>query len=209
MESSNRNRALALAALFQSAAMVKEIAWHGRCDLDQLQTMVGSLFAFEANTIESVYGGVDNLERGLRTLLEQIQSPAHHVDGEISRYVISVLYLERKLMKNPEMIKTLRDGVDVASHQSEAFGITHENIMARLGETYQNTISQLGPRIVVQGDQSHLGNSNNAARIRTLLLAGIRAAVLWRQAGGSRWRLIFSRNAIVAEAKGILDRIVE
>jgi high frequency lysogenization protein len=33
-----------------------------------------------------------------------------------------------------------------------------------------------------------------ANRIRACLLAGVRAARLWRQVGGSRWQLIFSRG---------------
>lgn len=209
MEASHRNRALALAALFQSAALVKDVAWRGQCDADQLQTMIGSLFAFEANSIDDVYGGIVHLRRGLRTMVEQVQANSPQVDGEISRYVINMLYLERKLIKQPGMIKTLRDGIEVAAHQSESFGILHENIMSRLGQTYQNTISELGPRIIVQGEQNHLGNPHNAARIRALLLAGIRGAVLWRQAGGSRWKLIFGRNAMLAEARFMLEETAE
>ncbi|EHQ51665.1 putative lysogenization regulator [Ectothiorhodospira sp. PHS-1] len=209
MEASHRNRALALAAMFQSAGLVKDVAWRGQCDAAQLETMIRSLFAFEAGTLDEVYGGAVNLRRGLRTLVEQVQANSPQVDGEISRYVINMLYLERKLMKQPDMIRTLRDGIEVAAHQSESFGILHENIMSRLGQTYQNTISELGPRIIVQGEQNHLGNPHNAARIRALLLAGIRAAVLWRQAGGSRWKLIFGRNAMLAEARFMLEETAE
>jgi high frequency lysogenization protein len=45
---------------------------------------------------------------------------------------------------------------------------------------------------------------DNAAKIRALLLAGIRAALLWRQAGGDRWKLIFSRSAMQKEAQQLL-----
>jgi high frequency lysogenization protein len=44
----------------------------------------------------------------------------------------------------------------------------------------------LSPRIMVNGDPAHLNNPENANRIRALLLAGIRAAMLWRQSGGGR-----------------------
>lgn len=66
-------------------------------------------------------------------------------------------------------------------------------MVARLADIYSNTISQLCSRIMIKGDQAHLSNVDNAAKIRALLLAGIRAALLWRQAGGDRWKLIFSR----------------
>ena len=57
---------------------------------------------------------------------------------------------------------------------------------------------------MIKGDQTHLANPENAAKIRTLLLAGIRAALLWRQAGGNRWKLIFARGAMQKEAQGLL-----
>ncbi len=44
----------------------------------------------------------------------------------------------------------------------------------------------------------HLQQTDNAAKIRALLLAGIRSARLWRQLGGHRWQLIFSRRKLLA-----------
>jgi len=46
-----------------------------------------------------------------------------------------------------------------------------------------------------------------ANKIRTLLLAGIRAAVLWRQMGGNRWQLLFSRKDIINDAKMLIGEI--
>ena len=43
----------------------------------------------------------------------------------------------------------------------------------------------------------HLQQPNNAAKIRALLLTGIRAARLWRQLGGHRWQLLFSRRKLL------------
>ena len=34
-------------------------------------------------------------------------------------------------------------------------------------------------------------------RIRSLLLAGIRSAILWQQMGGKRWHFLFARKSIV------------
>jgi len=44
-------------------------------------------------------------------------------------------------------------------------------------------------------------------KIRALLLAGIRSAMLWRQCGGSRWRFIFFRRKIQREAEFLLSEI--
>jgi len=53
----------------------------------------------------------------------------------------------------------------------------------------------------VRRSGERLPNDDNAAKIRALLLAGIRAAVLWQQLGGSRWKLFWSRRKYVATAK--------
>jgi high frequency lysogenization protein len=49
-----------------------------------------------------------------------------------------------------------------------------------------------------------LKDDENQHRIRALLLAGIRAAWLWRQVGGSRWRVLFGRTALLEAAREYL-----
>ena len=44
-------------------------------------------------------------------------------------------------------------------------------------------------------------------RIRTLLLAGIRSAMLWRQLGGNKWQIIFGRGEIERQSRVLLDDI--
>ena len=57
---------------------------------------------------------------------------------------------------------------------------------------------------MVHGAQIHLAKPDNANRIRALLLAGIRAARLWRQSGGSRLRLLLRRKLLLQEARRTL-----
>lgn len=205
VEPTQRNRVIALAALFQAASLVKDVAWHGRCDSDEFNTMVSSLFSFEATDIDGVYGNVHRLRRGMQAMANQLEAGGRGGDMELTRYVIGLLHLERRLMKHPDMVQAVRDGIQAAERQREYFDDpAHESVIAALAQTYQDTISQLGPRIIVQGEQAHLSNGDNASRIRTLLLAGIRSAVLWRQAGGSRWRLLFSRGGLLREARALL-----
>ena len=85
--------------------------------------------------------------------------------------------------------------------RARALALKRESVVARIDGLYQDKISNLEPRIMVRGDQMHLQNSNNAAKVRTLLLAGIRAAVLWHQLGGSKWKLIMSRSKYVNQAQ--------
>ncbi len=60
---------------------------------------------------------------------------------------------------------------------------------------------------MVRGEPLHLQNPDNAARIRVALLAGIRAAVLWRQAGGSKWQFLLQRRKTAAKARELVDTI--
>ncbi|MCY1460592.1 High frequency lysogenization protein HflD [compost metagenome] len=72
-------------------------------------------------------------------------------------------------------------------------------MIAACGALYQDTLSTLRQRIQVHGDMRQLQQPSNASKIRALLLAGIRSARLWRQLGGHRWQLVFSRRKLLSE----------
>ena len=74
-----------------------------------------------------------------------------------------------------------------------------------LADVYTETISTLQPRIMVKGEESVLRNSDSKSMIRALLLAGMRATVLWKQCGGSRTRLIFQRRKILGICRMLLQ----
>ena len=73
-----------------------------------------------------------------------------------------------------------------------------------LAEVYQRNISTLSPRVMVTGEPLHLQNPDNQNRIRAVLLAGVRAAILWQQCGGNRWTLLFGRRRLVDAARSLL-----
>lgn len=209
MERNDYNRTLALAALFQIGNLVRDLAWRGRCDEHEFAVMVNSLFAFDAETPAAIYRGEVNLRTGLELVDVQLRSGggSKPPEMEITRYAIGLIFLERKLNARPDMLDELGEGLKSAERQVEYFHVDHDSVIARLAEVYQETISQLGPRILVQGDQTHLSSQLIASRIRTVLLAGIRAAVLWRQASGSRWKLLFGRKRMIKEARDLLQRL--
>ncbi len=60
---------------------------------------------------------------------------------------------------------------------------------------------------MIAGEPLHLQNPDNAARIRVALLAGIRAAVLWRQAGGRKWQLLLRRRALGRTSRELIDNL--
>lgn len=191
-----RDRVMALAGVFQAAQLVQEMARNGRADPQDLETSLSSLLVDNPSSVLEVYGNdIDRLRTGLICLHEQLGF-ADKKDVELTRYVMGMLFLERKLSKSPQMMTTLGEGIEQARRQLQHYSIDHENVIANLAGIYTDTLSTLSFRIMVSGEPQQLSNSDNANRIRALLLAGIRSAVLWHQTGGRRWQLIFSRSKI-------------
>jgi high frequency lysogenization protein len=120
--------------------------------------------------------------------------------------VIALLHLQRKLQNNPAMLGQIADGIDRVKAQLEHYELTHPNVLANLAGIYSDTVSQLTPKIMVNGEQQHLSNPDNVNRIRALLLGGIRAGILWHQVGGRRWHFLFRRKRLVDTAQQLLRR---
>jgi len=114
--------------------------------------------------------------------------------------------LERKLSKRRDLFDAIGKGIANAQRQVDHFhSYVHDSVIGNLAETYLKSISTLTPRIMVKGENNHLMDQANADKVRTLLLAGIRSAVLWSQSGGARWQLLFKRRAYLHEAKRLLQ----
>ncbi len=211
MKYTDTDRTIALAGIFQATQLVHQLAYTGKADGDDFETCINSLFVTDADTAVETFGDITRLRSGLQALIEQLGGsdeaatpPQKNRQLDATKYAIGIMVLERKLSKNPDMLKTVFDGIERARSQAEHFSITHENVIASLAHTYSQTISTLLPKIMVNGEHTHLANPSTADRIRALLLAAIRAAVLWRQCQGNRWQLFFKRKKILDEARRLL-----
>ncbi len=194
MEHSLRNQVIALAGLAQSMELVKQTARTGRNDEIALRAALVSIFMVDADGILEVYGGLASLRLGLKALGRQLSEPKQ-VDPETARYASTLIYLEPLLTQDREMTNTIshaiRDAKEIWDRSTERMD---PEVFSLLATAYQQTVSTLKPRIMVAGEQRYLSDPQNANQIRTLLLAGIRSALLWRQAGGSKWRVLFLRS---------------
>lgn len=213
MQYSFRDRIIALCGIFQAARMVQQVARTGMHDQAAFEASIKSIFTLDSATPEGAYEGVENIAYGARVLLNQLGSnkPDNAEDRakeiEVTKYVINIMVLERKLIKREDLLNVITKGVEKANAQLEHFSITHDNVIANLADTYTQTISTLQPRIMVNGEQNFISNANNANKIRALLLAAMRSAVLWRQCGGTRWQMLFQRKAILAETQKLIDEL--
>ncbi len=195
-------QALALAGVFQAASLVDELAHTGQVDPRAWDTLIRATLDTNPESFEAIYGGhPNNLRRGLEVLEAVVgRKQANPV---VLRYGFTLLLLMNQVRKNDAMLGELGSRLTRIQGQAEHFGETHENVIASLGEAYQETLSTLKTRIIVQGDPSLLQSRMMPERVRACLLAGIRFALLWHQQGGRRWKLIFQRGAL----KKALDQL--
>ncbi|MBK1702768.1 high frequency lysogenization protein HflD [Thiococcus pfennigii] len=203
MAYSDRDRLIALAGIYQAVHCVMRIARHGSVDTAAVEPCLFSLFQVDADNVASVFGPPGAVSVGARKVIEQMTNTTER-DMEPTRYVITLMKLEQRLAARPDLLAAIRAGIDEATVMLEHHALLDPAIFAHMADIYAKTISSLPPRIMVRGEPLHLNNPDNQNRIRALLLAGIRGAMLWRQTGGSRWQIIFGRRRLFDEAQGYL-----
>lgn len=205
MSRSLHDQTIALAGLFQAASLVQQLAHKGSCNEESLETCIRSLFATDPASTLDVYGGeLPDIREGLDALSTSLAQQSRPQDVEILRYVLNLIHLESKLKRNGDMLDVIGSRIDQARHTASHFGYVHSNLISNLASIYSDTISTFRLRIQVSGNPQVLQQEENAAKVRALLLSGIRSAVLWRQSGGHRWQLIFSRKKVIHHARELL-----
>ncbi|HEX5961274.1 MAG TPA: high frequency lysogenization protein HflD [Rhodanobacteraceae bacterium] len=195
-------RVLALAGMFQALSLVREIAREGDCDSETMAASLASVFKLESDSAADVFGGNQGVRRGLRVLIEQVEG--NDRDLPLFHMLVNVMKLERSLSRHPEINQRLGEGLAGMQRQLQHFPVTHPTILARLADLYGACLSGLTPRITVVGNPLYLQQPAQAQRVRALLLAAVRAAVLWHQLGGRRRHLLFRPQREVMIARGML-----
>lgn len=206
MTTTLENQTLALAGIFQSAYFVDQLAKNGSVDSTALSHMVESVLNLEPDSYEGVFGGRSNLEQGLKVLERSLNKTGQGLSREVLHYAMSIIAVQGKLSKRDDLMNELSKGLDRAVSQKQYFDdYLHESVIASVATCYQNSVSQLSFRIRVTGNPTHLQNPKIAEKVRTILLFGVRCALLWRQSGGRRWQLMIHRQKIKATANQLLD----
>ena len=200
------SQTMALAGMFQCAALIEQMATNGDLNEAAFDCSFDSLFTFDAPTTLDVFGDLAGLSRGLNVLCQYLDGGGRK-SSHIAYYVLSMLKIAVRLQGDKSLASEIQTSLQKIESQSCEFDLSRNSIIAKIDGVYQSTVSTINPRIMVQGEQNYLSNSNNASKIRTLLLAGIRAAVLWSQLGGSKWKLLVSRKKYMLMAKQLLSSL--
>lgn len=196
-----QQQTVALAGVVQAARMVDQVSKTGSYPLEFLEPSIHSLFEFDAERVQDIYGGVAGVKLGLNNLASLLANRQGEENRDLVRYLFNLLYLERRFSTDPGMMSVVRSRLEHASFRAEHFAGHVNDICHSVSGIYQDTLSKLKFRIKVTGSAQHLQDRHNADLIRALLLAGIRSAYLWRQLGGRRWKLLFQRRALLHNAQ--------
>jgi high frequency lysogenization protein len=196
---SDEGQVVALAGLFQAARLVVDLAHEGRCDTPAMDSSLQSVLRIDASTPIAVFGGLEGVRLGLAVFGDAVEG--NGAEASVTRITATVMHLERKLMRNPRMLEAVRSGIEAVARDLGRGALESEALAERLGALYGDTLSTLKPRVIVQGNGLQLSQPMVVASIRAALLAAVRAAVLWRQMGGSQLRLLFQRGRLAARAR--------
>lgn len=211
---------VALAAISQSAALVSYLAQGRTAAETDIAASVNTVLVVDPGSLADIYPNLGSLGLGFKTLQDMFSNDRLKENAELIRYTLGMLVLRSKLINNNVMQDKIRVKLAQISPLGPASSARHNDVPDRgeqqlreysyqqLARLYQDTISTLPYRIQVQGKAAELNNEQIANRIRALLLAGIRSAVLWYQLGGRRWRLVFYRKRIQETAGSIRRKLI-
>lgn len=208
MQNKYDNITIALAGMIQALSLVKELAQTGKITDDALQICIQSIFKTDPDNVTVVYDNVMNLQLGLENLIE-LYSPTSLSKRATIRQALAIMGIQKKISRSPNTMAALKQKIEQAKKQVEYFSLIHPNVIANLGDTYLNVIYNHRFRFLIVGNQRYLSIRENIDKIRALLLAAIRASVLWRQMGGSRLQLFWAHKKIKASAEKILAQLKE
>ena len=182
------DRTLAMAGVIQACDLVCQLARTGQCDEQLEQASVQSILVLDAVNSAAIFGGIQGVSQGLALLREGAMASASVENVELIRYVMSILHLQNQLYSKTERFAEFGQDVERLSQNNK------DELTVACSEVYQTYISGMRPQIIVQGENDYLQREDIPPRVRALLLAAIRSAVLWQQKGGSRFKMLLERS---------------
>lgn len=188
------NQVIALAGVAQAARMVDQVARTGTWPEPFLEASIHSLFTFDPPDTAAVFGNLQGVKLGLQNLAACLSTSPDETTQATLRYLMALLKLEREFAANATLQQKVRSRLEHTHYKATHFSSHSLNLCANVAGIYEDTFSKLKFRVKITGSAQHLANKRNTEVVRTLLLAGVRAAHLWRQLGGRRWRLLVARG---------------
>ena len=198
-----QQQVIALAGVVQAARMVDQVAKTGSYPAAFFEASLRSLFAFDAPTVDAVYGNIQGVKLGLRSVVDMLTDATNEDHVAMGAYVRGLLKLEDQFGKRPDLQEVVASRLGHVNFKAQHFSDDAVELAASISAIYQDTISNLPYRIKVKGNVQHLQQTKNADLVRALLLAGLRSAHLWRQLGGRPRHFLFKGGKLAATASDL------
>lgn len=189
-------RTLALAGVAQAARIVDLAAKTGSWPTPFVEASIHSLFCFEPDAVDAVFGTPQGIRLGLEQLSACLSLSQDESAAQTLRYTLAMLQLEKRFAKRDDLQSIVHARLKHAAYGADNFSSSINTLTSVIAAIYQDTLSTLPYRIKITGSAQHLNSPQVADLVRSLLLCGVRAAFLWRQLGGSRFKLMLSRGDI-------------
>lgn len=194
-------RTIALAGLLQACGQVQTIARTGAADQSVEEACLKSILVLDAMNTPAVYGGIQGVRTGLKMIADGVMSSPQGDKVEVLRYAMSLLQLQNQLYQDPSAFNEFGQGIERLS------AVSSDELTQACSDVYQKHISGMRPQIIVQGEQNFLQREDIPPKIRAMLLAGIRSAVLWQQKDGGKFKLIWQRTRMQNAARDLLSQV--
>ena len=194
-------RTIALAGLLQACGQVQTIARTGAADQAVEDACLKSIMVLDAINTPAVYGGIQGVRTGLKMIADGVMSSPQGDKVEVLRYAMALLHLQNQLYRDSSAFNEFGQGVERLS------AVSPDELTQACSDLYQKFISEMRPQIIVQGEQNFLQREDIPPKIRAMLLAGIRSAVLWQQKDGGKFKLIWQRTRMQNAARDLLRQV--
>lgn len=143
-----QDRTMAFAGICQAAYLVQKVARDGSCDEAALRESLSSILVTNPSQPLEVFNNTHLAIRdGYRALVEQLGADGSQKNAELTRYVVSLIALERKLAKRKDILNMLGERISQIGRQQQHFDLLDEQILANMASIYSDLISPIGPRI--------------------------------------------------------------
>ena len=202
-----QQQVIALAGVVQATRIVDQVAKTGSYPAAFFEASLRSLFAFDAPTVDAVYGNIQGVKLGLRSVVDMLTDATNEDHVAMGAYVRGLLKLEDQFGKRPDLQEVVASRLGHVNFKAQHFSDDAVELAASISAIYQDTISHLPYRIKVKGNVQHLQQTKNADLVRTLLLAGLRSAHLWRQLGGRPRHFLFKGGKLAATASDLSKQL--
>lgn len=209
MNSTADRQTMALAGVFQAAALVDALARTGEIDNAKLASMMATVLNLQPTSFADIFADAKQLAPGLQALRQNLGAGgSREVNKQLLHYAVALIAVEGKLAKRRDLLDQLAAELKRAVEQQRYFDdFCHASVVAAIARCYQNSVSKLDFRIRVVGNPTYLQQATIAEKVRSVLLYGVRCALLWRQQGGRRWHLMLQRNKLRDRAAQILEQL--